>query len=131
MGRQKEHHDTKAWWKQVVRTEWLHFQHKERALAMEEWLIRMFRPKHNIQHNNAPPMSEEKMEYAELIRRKRDIGLPLLAHEQRLINSADKRSPIRQKCDALLEQLEAHDTTTPGAGTGSPTGNPTHTHKEQ
>jgi hypothetical protein len=30
-------------------------------------------------------------------------------------------------CDTCAQP---RDTTTPGAGTGSPTGNPTHTHKE-
>lgn len=97
--RQKEHASTKTWWSDVARVECIHLPDKQAALYVEETLIRIFRPVHNVVHNrswaNSEEWTSEEEELHSILSSRAAAGAPLLASQKRLLDRLNaKRSPV-------------------------------------
>jgi len=107
--RQDEHRDTKSWWRDITRIEWLHFSDRDRAAAMEEMLIRVFRPAHNVVFNGDRRFyrsEDEAAQYFDLLTEKARRGLRLLADEQRFVDAYQRpATSMGRRISRLIDEL--------------------------
>jgi excinuclease UvrABC nuclease subunit len=116
--RQGEHARSKPWWRDVARVECLHYESASDARAVEETMIRLLRPTHNVVHNSAQPprlvpkeMTQSEVELMLALERKAELGI-LLASEQRTLDKLramenEKTEAAKDWAQRALERLAA------------------------